>query len=89
MGEMLAIGASSMVRNGNEVSCDERVARWFATLFCHKFPYTDNTAFKLFDQGWTRIMDSEPERMQVVNKNKRIMNAVQHTLILGHLRRGK
>jgi len=58
----MAIDTSSTVRisNGNEVSCDERVAGWFATLFCHKFPYADDTAFELFDEGWTRIVGIAP-----------------------------
>lgn len=37
-GEVLAVETSSAVGDGDKVSCDERIAGLFTTVFCHELP---------------------------------------------------
>jgi len=59
-GEVLAIDTSSAVGDGDKISCDERVAGLFTTIFRHKLPHADNATLELFGQGWTGITNSWP-----------------------------
>jgi hypothetical protein len=69
VGERLAIDTSAAVGYGDKVSCNERVAGLFPTIFRHKLPHADNTALKLFSQGWTGVVDTWPkEEVHYLNK---------------------